>query len=233
MFKKIFFIILSLGVLYSFFSVETQYKIIEKKGIVDIRFKNGEWQKAKEDQLIPIYAEVLTGVHSQLTIEITEGSHITINQLSHVKINEIEETTECCVTNVSLLRGYILANAKRISNEKNKIYIYIENGIAEFNESSGEVYLREDKGAFIKAYENKVKVTTKKKLPLINLKQDEICCFLSNGKFLDSDYFIRRNINIKPNNLAKPNSITAYYDQLFYYYTNDPRSNDYDSQFKP
>lgn len=109
----------------------------------------------------------------------------------------------------------------------------MENGIAEFNESSGEVYLREDKGAFIKTYDGKVKIYSKKKIPILNLKKDEICCFLPNGGFLDCDYFIRRNINIKPNNLTDTNSITAYYDQLFHYYTNDPKGNDYSNQFKP
>ena len=233
MVKKILFIILSLNVLHCVISREIQYKIVEKKGIVDIRFKEGEWQKAEVDQLIPIYVEILTGFHSQLTIEITKGSYLTINQLSHVIINEEVEKFECCITNVTLLRGYLLANAKRISNEKNRIFIYIENGIIEFNEASGEVYLREDKGTFIKAFEGKVKISNKKKLPILNLKKDEICCFLPNGAFLDSDYFIRRNINIKPNNLIEPNKITAYYDQLFYYYTNDPNSNDYNDQFKP
>lgn len=233
MFKKILLILLILNILSFIFTVEIQYKIIEKKGVVDIRFKEGDWQEAKVDQLIPEYAEILTGFHSQITIEITEGSHITLNQLSHIKINEIEEKYECCITNVTLLQGYLLANAKRISNEKNRIFIYIENGIIEFNEASGEVYLREDKGAFVKAYDGKVKISTRKKQPILNLKQDEICCFLPSGAFLDNDYFIRRSINIKPNNLVEPNSITAYYDQLFYYYTNDQNINNYDSQFKP
>ncbi len=234
MIKKLtLIIIMFLNVIYFVFSQKLEYKIIEKTGSVDIRFEISDWKQAKVDQEIPYYAEIITGFHSQVTIEITNGSYITINQLSHIKINEQKEIYECCITNITLLRGYVLAHAKRISNEKNRIIINMQNGTAEFNESSGEVYLREDKGAFIKAYDGKVKILTKKKTPILNLKKEEICCFLPNGGFLDSDYFLRRNINVKPNNLTETNSITAYYDQLFHYYSNDQKSNDYANQFKP
>ncbi len=233
MIKKILTLIVLINLFNIIFSEELSYKITEKNGSVDIRFKEGDWKQAEVNQSIPNYSEIITGYNSQLTIEITQGNYITINQLSHIIINEEEEKFECCITNIRILRGFIMAYAKRETNQKNRIVVYMENGSVEFNESSGEIYLREDKGSFIKAYGGKVKIYTKNRKPIFNLKKDEICSFLPNGSFLDSDYFLRRNFNIKPNNITNPQSITAYYDQLFQYYTNNPKNNDYTNNFSP
>lgn len=231
--KKILIMAILINLLSFFYSEELSYKITEKKGSADIKFKEGDWKKAEVNQSIPNYSEIITGYNSQLTIEITQGNYITINQLSHIKINEEEEKFECCITNIKILRGFIMAYSKRETNQKNKIFVYMENGSVEFNESSGEIYLREDKGSFIKAYGGKVKIYTKNRKHIYNLKKDELCAFLPNGSFLDTDYFLRRDVIIKPNNLIDPQGIIAYYDQLFQYYTNNPKSNDYNNNFRP
>ena len=229
---KIIIFILTIIIIGSGFSEEIKFKIVEKKGVVDIKYRDGKWEKPYINDIIPSGTEIFTGFHSQLSIEVGNGSYITINQLTNVKIEKIIITKEGVVTGLYLSRGYLVIFSKMMGKYKNKILVSLNQGNVEFNDSGGEVYLRQDKGAIIKSFSNNVKIGSRfKNIYFIN--KGEVCGILPSGQLIESDYYLRRKINVKPNNINESQEIIAYYDLLFQPYTSDIGTNDYYNVFRP
>ena len=230
--KKLLYFIFFLLTILKIFSIDSNYKIIEIKGKVDMRPVNGEWKAPEIDEIITGTTEIFTGFHSQITFEVGNNSYVTLNQLTNATLTDTttDAKNEFKIVGVELTTGYIVANAK----EKNKIVIMINSGKdhAEFGESNGEVYYRKDNGALIKSFAGMVKIGAKLS-KMYFIKKGEVCGITPGGKLLESDYFLRREINIAPNNIIDPKDLEIYYELLSIPYTSEPKTNDYSNVFRP
>lgn len=211
---------------------DSNYRIIEIKGRIDMRTVNGEWKTAQMDGVINENTEIFTGFHSQITFEVGNNSYLTLNQLTNAVITDATTDTknEFKIIGVELTSGYVVANAK----EKNKIVVRINSNKdhAEFAESSGEVYYRKDNGTLIRSFAGMVKIGAKLS-KMYFIKKGEVCGITPGGKLLESDYFLRREISIVPNNITDEKEIEAYYEILSLPYSSEPGTNDYTNSFRP
>lgn len=231
--KKIFIILfiffLSINIINS---QQIRLKIVEKKGLVDIKTRDGKWTKPELNDVINYGTEIFTGFHSQLSIEIGNNSFVTINQLSHVKIEKVLILKKEATTKLYLTRGYLVALSKPIKSYKNKIFVTMSKGSVEFNDAGGEIYLRKDKGAIIKSFQNKVKIGSKLS-KVYAIRKGEVCGITSTGRLIEGDEYLRKNINAIPNDLDQPQEIIAYYDLLFQNYSLEFGSGDYTNNQRP
>ena len=113
-----------------------------------------------------------------------------------------------------------------------KIFVIINKSNIEFVNSGGEVYLREYQGAIIKSFSGKVKIGTRIGKTYI-LNKGEVCGVLPSNILIESDYYLRRKINVKANEIYEDNKINVYYDFLFLPYTTDFAVNDYLDNLRP
>lgn len=231
--KKILISIVSVFFIVSFInSQQIRLKVVELKGLVDVKTREGKWEKFELNDMLSDGIEIFTGYHSQMSIEIGTGSFITINQLSSVKIEKILNLKQEATTKIYLSRGYIIVLSKPIGDYKNKIFVTMDKGTVEFDNSGGEIYLRKDKGAVIKSFINRIKIGSKLS-KVYMIRKDEVCGITNTGKLIEGDKYLRQNINAIPNELDEPQEIIAYYDLLFQDYTTEFGTNDYTNNFRP
>ena len=218
--KKIIFIILLLTLVISGFAQEVRLKVIEKKGVVDIKSRDGEWIETSLNDIIPYGIEIFTGFHSSISIEVGNESYITVNQLTRVKIETVLARKKEAIISLSLISGYLVILSKSTGEYKNKIFISLNKGTVEFNDSGGEVYSRQDKGTIIKSFSGKIKIGSKLS-KVYFIRKGEVCGISPDGKLVESDYYLRKKINAKPNDVISPQQIIGYYDLFFQPYTSD------------
>jgi hypothetical protein len=228
--KIIIFLIFSL-VLQGLISQEIKVKVIEKRGIVDLK-KNGEWISVNNGEILEPGTEIFTGIYAQLTLEIGTGSYITINQLSHSVLGETKTNNADLITEMYLLNGYLVLYAKKNESYKNKILINFIQGNTIFQEAGGEVYLRKEQGVIIKSFSGFVSVNPKSKT-FYFIKKDEMCGITPDGILIENDYFLRRAINIKPYTVNNQSQVEAYYNFIFQPYSSEMNSNDYRDALSP
>lgn len=230
--KKIIIFILLTGFCAIGFSEEIKLKIIEKKGTVDIKFRDQNWHEPELNNIISYGTEIFTGFHSQLSIEVGTDSYITINQLSHVIIENVIAKKEEAKINLFLKSGYLVILSKTKKDYKKKIFVTLDKGTVEFNNSGGEIYLIKDKGVIIKAFKGRVKIGSK--LSKIHfIRRGEVCGILPEGKLLENDYYLRRKLNAKPNHIINPQDIIGYYELMFQPYTSETGISDYYDAYHP
>jgi hypothetical protein len=213
-------------------SQEIKMLIVEKKGIVDIKDMNEQYKKLELNDVLQYGSEITTGFHSQVSIQIGENSYITVNQLSSILISNVLVNKDEITTSVTLNHGYIVVFAKPIGKIKNRIIININRSNVELSNSGCEIYMRHDKGSIIKCINGMIKIGTKLvKTYFIN--KDETCGILPTDILIESDYFLRRKINVKANEIYEDQKTNAYFDYIFNNYTKDINTNDYSDQVRP
>jgi len=227
----ILFLLINISIL-SLFCEEIKLVVVEQKGIIDIKTLDEKWFIPKRNDIISYGTEIITGFHSQISLEIEEKSYITVNQLSKVKIENIITTENDITININLISGYIVIHAKSLNAKKINIFVNINKSNVEFTNASGEIYLREDKGAIIKAFTGRLKIGSKL-AKIYFLRKNEVCGISTGNVLIESDYFLRRNINAKSNTLYEKQLSDAYYDFLFLPYTQDFTVPDYQDNFRP
>jgi hypothetical protein len=225
----IFFILFVSGFL---FSADFQVKILEKKGKINLKPKNGEWKVLTNEETIASGTEIFTGFHSQLTLEIGKGSYITINQLTQAQMGDQKINVGNILTEMTMADGFIVVYAAKVKPYKNQIKISLINGSTVFENSGGEVYLRNQQGAIIKSFEGTIKVYPKI-LTYYFITKNEMCGITASGILIENDYFLRRKINTLPNDIKNPGQIEYYYNYIFQPYTEDSWTNDYRDSLNP
>jgi len=212
---------------------ELQFRVVEMKGSVDVKYREDEWKIPAVKDILPGGLEIFTGLHSRLSIEYGGGCYVTINQLSHVTINKIRIIKDEAFLELMLDFGYMVILSKPIEKyKKNKITIQCSCGNVDFEKSAGEVYMRKDKGAIIKAFSGSIKVLSKV-LNIFALHKNEMCGITAEGILLESEYFLKRNISTKRGDIDNPQSVDAFYDFVFVPYSEDMGTNDYSKHFHP
>jgi hypothetical protein len=231
--KKLFFLaILIFLPLLIINSEDIKLLVVEKKGTVDLKDREEKFKNLELNDVLQYGTEITTGFHSQISIQIGDDSYITLNQLSSIKINNVLVNKDVITTSIILNYGYVILYAKPVGKIKNKIIVGINRSNVEFENSSGEIYMRKDKGSIIKSYSGIIKIGTKL-IKTYFISKDEICGILSTDILIESDYFLRRKINIKPNEFYENQKANAYFDAIFDNYTSDEYSNDYSEQVRP
>jgi hypothetical protein len=229
--KKIFLSLLISFFVFQLFSEPIAIKVIEKRGIVDIK-KDNSWTVVSKGDIVAPGTEIFTGVNAQLTLEIGNGSYITLNQLSNAVLKETKEKNFDSTTEMFLINGYIVVYSKKIPKLKTKIIINFAQGNTVFQESGGEVYLRKEQGAIIKSFLGYIKINPKNKT-FYSIGKNEICAITKDGMLIENDYFLRRVINSNPSTVTKNGQLEAYYNFLFQPYTSEIDSNDFKSNNQP
>ena len=231
--KKIFLItIFSFGLIYYTLAEETKILIIEKKGQVDIKLNDDTFNNPKLNDTLQPGAEIITGFHSQLSLEIGKGSFVTVNQFSHVRIEKKIESVKEIKSIFTVLRGYVVAFTKNENDKPNKVILSVNKSNIEFNNAEGEVYFRIDKGTIINCYSGRIGISSKA-YKIYSIGKNEMCGITPYDTIIESDYFLRRKINAKANVISEDKKIESYYDFLFIPYTSDMNLNDYSDNFRP
>jgi len=245
--KKLFLLaimLIGLSFIYSQEAKDVQIKISELKGIVDVKTGEGKWGQPALGGIISANSRIITGFHSQITLQADEYLYITINQLSEANVTEIrtgkienakskkEVGREEVFVKIDLVRGYAVCFSKAAEKIIYRANIAFQNGFAEFNNAGGEIYYRYDKGALIKSFSGKIIIGAKlNKKNFVN--KGEISLITPSGNLLDNDYFLRQDITAKPSSISNEPDIIAYYNYITLPYTSNNKTNDYSDQFRP
>lgn len=229
--KKILFIFV-FGVVQLFFiiSQEFSYKVVEKKGAVDIKVRSGKWAAVEEGDVLITGTEIFTGLHSQISLEVAEGSYVTVDQLSHMVIDRVRVKKNEVVTELNLLNGYLVVYSRKSKELKNKILINFLQGNIQFENSGGEIYLRKEVGVVVKSFKGKVSLRTKGGDRYF-IRKNEVCGISVKGRLIESDYFLKSAINTIPLEYQGETEVYHYYNQLLNYYTIDKNTTDYGDAF--
>ncbi|HOV14492.1 MAG TPA: hypothetical protein PK771_09435 [Spirochaetota bacterium] len=216
----------------SLFSQEIPITVIEKKGKVDLKIRDNDWSSVNIGDIILTGSEFFTGLHSSITLEFGKESYITINQLSQATIDNVRLKKGEINVEVKLNNGYLVLLSKKNETQTNKISVNFEVGNVVFANSGGEVYLRKEEGAIIKSFLGRVTVNPKIKT-FYFLDKDEFCGITPGGILLDYDFFLRKEIITKPNEITNKNQIDTYFEILSKPFNSDVGSNDYRESLRP
>lgn len=211
---------------------DINFTITEKAGNIDVSVNDAKWKDVNINDVLNGNIEIMTGFHSHVTLKIGENSDITVNQLTHITIENNSITDKGTIINIALHNGYLSINSKKVKNYSTSILVNLAKGNAEFNNSTGEVFYNVEKGAIVKSIKGLVKLGAKL-TKTYYITTDEVCGILPDGKLVESDYYLRREMNAKPNQIIESNDIESYYEQFFQNYTTQRRSNDYGNAFRP
>ena len=216
--KRILSLIILTSVVNFIFSQEMTYKVVEKKGNVDIKVRSGKWESISEGDLIITGTEIFTGLHSHLSLEIESGSYLTIKQLSHITIDRVRIKQDEISSEFYLKNGYVVALSKNIGALRNRILVVFSGGNVQFDNAGGEIYLRQETGAIVKSFIGKVSVRSKIRNSYF-VRKHEVCGITPDGHLVESDYFLRRGIATKPLEYTGEGEIIYFYRQLLNYYS--------------
>lgn len=207
--------------------------LVEKTGIVDIKTPDNKLAPldSKINDQIPSGVEIFTGIHSQISIKIGESSYITANQLTHLVFDPVSSKDGLNRIGAYLFDGYVVVLSKREGKVKNKILISFDTGNVAFENSSGEIFFRADKGTIVKISSGFAQVKSKI-LNFYTVGKNEVCGINEHGKLIESDFFLRNKINAASNNM-KEREIELLLNLLSGSYTEEFGRNDYGDYKKP
>ena len=208
------------------FSQSASFKVIEVKGTVDIKDRLGEWKAPVEGDFLLNGTEIFTGLHSHISLEIGSESYITVNQLSNIMLDAMRVQKELISSEIYLVNGFVIVNAKDTDSYKNKVTVSFMDGRAVFKKAGGEIYLRKEYGAIITAGSGSISITSQ----LVNaytIRKSERCAILPGGKQLTNEYFLMHNITSPAIGANSEMEGDLYMSRFHNFYTDSINSNDY------
>ena len=214
----------------STFAQEKTYKVVEKKGSVDVRVRSGKWYSVQEGDFMISGTEIFTGLHSHLSLEIENGSYITVKQLSHVIIDRVRLKKDEVNSEFYVQNGYVVVYSRKDGSLKNRVLLVFPGGNAQFENSGGELYYRSESGSVIKSFKGKVQIRSQVR-NIYNLWKGEVAGVTAAGILVESDYFVRRKISTKPLEYESEGEMAYYFKQLLNYYSLDKNKTDYGEAF--
>lgn len=215
-----------------FFAQEIAITVVEKKGKVDLKVRDGEWQGVQEKDILLTGSEIFTGLHSSITLEFGNGSYITVNQLTKATLTSVRLVKNEINVILTLDSGYMSILSKKNEKFLTKLTVNLGVGNVIFANSGGEVYLRKESGAIIKSIFGKVTVNPKVKT-FAFIHKGEICGITAGGLLIEHDYFVRKEIITKPNEILNESQINAYFEIISSPFSLDFGSNDYGNNYRP
>lgn len=223
--KKLILFILTLTACH-IFPQSTSFKVIEIRGNIDIKDRSGEWKTPAENDFLLNGTEIFTGLHSHISLQVGEESYITINQLSNVILDTMRIQREEINSEIYLVNGFVVVNTKDTETFKTRLTISFMDGRAVFQKSGGDVYIRKEYGALIRAGSGRVNVVTQT-VNRYNIRKNEQCAILPGGRLLKNDYFLMRNISSPAVGPAGNMETDLYHDKFHNYYSNIINNNDH------
>lgn len=122
------------------------FKVAEVKGEV---FRNDDekgWIQVKNGDVLSDNTQILTGLHSSLSLDLTEKSYITINQLSDVILQTTRIKKFTLATEIYVISGMIVTSSEKLKDLDNEISVMFINGKATLKNASGQIYMRKGYG---------------------------------------------------------------------------------------
>lgn len=228
--KTLFFYISFLFVLPFMYSQIVSYKVVEVKGSVDYKTREGDWREAHVGELFKGGTEIFTGLHSHISFEIGAKTFITVKQLSNVLLSDIRVRKNEALVDIYLKNGYTVVYAGNLGAFVNKVSVSFFDGSVRFEESGGEIYLRKESGAVIESFKGKIDVFSLIKNRYFIL-EGEMCGLDTRGKLIESDYFLRKNIQSVPADYLSDREKEIYMNSIFYNNSLDRYTGDYNDAF--
>lgn len=124
------------------------FKVTEVKGEVFRSDENG-WTVVKNGDVLSDNTEILTGLHSSLSLDLTESSYITISQLSDVILQNTRIKKYTLTTEIYIVSGMIITNSENMQDLDNEISVVFINGKAVLKNAAGQIYMRKGYGVTI------------------------------------------------------------------------------------
>lgn len=178
--------------------------------------------------------ELFTGLHSSVTIEIGNGSFVTANQFTNIVFDKVRSKADESFTEFILNRGYAVVYSNKDDDQlvTNKIIISSDLTTVEFNRSGGDIYIKEGSGVIVQSFIGNLKVTSKIK-NIYLLRKNQVCGIREDGILLENDYFIKNKFLNPTINYYDTGDLSAYFESMGQYFTEDKYKSDYSSNLNP
>lgn len=125
------------------------FKVMEVKGEVFRSNEEGGWTEVKNGDLLSDDTEILTGLHSSLSLDLTEKSYITISQLSDVILQNTRIKKYALTTEIYIVSGMIITSSEKMDDLDNELSVMFINGKTTLKNASGQIYMRKGYGVTV------------------------------------------------------------------------------------
>lgn len=179
------------------------FKVTEVKGEVFRSNDENGWTKVKNGDLLSDNTEILTGLHSSLSLDLTEKSYITISQLSDVILQSTRIKKYTLATEIYIVSGMIITSSEKLQDLDNELSVMFINGKAVLKNASGQIYMR--KGYGVTVISDKGDFEVEQNILGKNIKRKvypgDRCVLKMNGQLVENgeltelDMFMSKSLN--------------------------------------
>ena len=179
------------------------FKVAEVK--VEV-FRNNEengWTPVKNGDVLPDNTQILTGLHSSLSLDLTEKSYITISQLSDVVLQTTRIKKFTLTTEIYIVSGMIITSSEKLQDLDNEINVMFINGKATLKNAAGQIYMRKGYGVTLLAENGDIEI--EQNILRKNIKRKiypgDKCLLKMNGqlvenhKIVEHEMFMSKSLN--------------------------------------
>ncbi len=172
------------------------FKVTEVKGEVFRSDNESGWVQVKSGDLLSDNTEILTGLHSSLSLDLTEKSYITISQLSDVILQSTRIKKFTLTTEIYIVSGMVITSSEKLGNLDNEISLMFINGKTTLKNASGQIYMR--KGYGVSVFSEKGDIEIEQCIIGKNIKRkvypgDE-CLLKMNGQLVENSELIKQKM---------------------------------------
>ncbi len=179
------------------------FKVTEVKGEV---FRNNEdegWIAVKDGDLLSDNTQILTGLHSGLSLDLTEKSYITISQLSNVILQSTRIKKFTLTTEIYIVSGMVVTSSEKMQDLNNELSVIFDNGKAILENASGQIYMRKGYGVTIFSERGDINIEQNILGKTIKRKvyPGDYCLLKKNGRFVENrelaeqEMFMSKSLN--------------------------------------
>lgn len=165
------------------------FKVTEVRGEVFRSSDENGWTAVKNGDLLSDNTEILTGLHSSLSLDLTEKSYITISQLSDVILQSTRIKKYALATEIYIVSGMIITSSEKMQDLDNEISVLFINGKSTLKNASGQIYMR--KGYGVTVFSDKGDIEIEQTILGKNIKRKiypgDHCVLTMNGQLAENN----------------------------------------------
>lgn len=179
------------------------FKVTEVKGEVFRSSDENGWTAVKNGDLLSDNTEILTGLHSSLSLDLTEKSYITISQLSDVILQSTRIKKYALTTEIYVVNGMIITSSEKMQDLNNELSVMFINGKTVLKNASAQIYMR--KGYGVTVFSDKGDIEIEQSILGKNIKRKiypgDHCVLKMNGqlaensKLTELEMFMSKSLN--------------------------------------
>lgn len=172
------------------------FKVTEVKGEVFRSDNESGWVPVKNGDMLSDNTEILTGLHSSLSLDLTEKSYITISQLSDVILQSTRIEKFTLATEIYIVSGMIITSSEKFENLDSELSLMFINGKATLKNASGQIYMR--KGYGVSVFSEKGDIEIEQNIIGKSIKRKvypgDQCVLKMNGQLIENSEIVEKEM---------------------------------------